>query len=325
MIVAQLATHAAAHHAARTRRRTPDGAIHPVARHPAPDHHDRRRRRAAGARLAGAQAAARPVSTIATVIISGGAVGRRPLAVGRRAAARGAHLREAGRGDGRLQCADHHADRHRHAAERAGGRRLPATRGDRRSGVPRAGHGVGLRRHVDGHGQRPHHRLPRPRDPLHRPLRADRLQLQAGGIGRGGPQVLHPRRVLLGDLHLRDRAHLRGDRLDQSHPDRRLPLQERRADQRPALGRAGPHAGRLRLQGGGGAVPHVDARRVPGGTLARHRLHGRRGQGRRVRRHAAGALLLLRRRRDRLAADRLRLGGALAGARCLRGTAPART
>ena len=33
-------------------------------------------------------------------------------------------------------------------------------------------------------------------------------------LGRGGDEVLRPRRVLLGDLRLRDRPHLRGDRLD---------------------------------------------------------------------------------------------------------------
>ena len=35
------------------------------------------------------------------------------------------------------------------------------------------------------------------------PLRAHRLQLQARRIRRGGPQVLHPRRLLLGHLRLR--------------------------------------------------------------------------------------------------------------------------
>ena len=47
------------------------------------------------------------------------------------------------------------------------------------------------------------HRLPRPRDPLDRALRAGRLQPQAGRVGRGGAQVLRPRRVLLGHLRLR--------------------------------------------------------------------------------------------------------------------------
>ena len=43
-------------------------------------------------------------------------VGRRAVAVGRRPAARGAYLREAGGRHGRLQRAHHHAGRHRHAA-----------------------------------------------------------------------------------------------------------------------------------------------------------------------------------------------------------------
>ena len=95
------------------------------------------------------------------------------------------------------------------------------------------------------------------------------LQPPAGRLGRGGAEVLRPRRLLLGDLRLRHRPHLRGDRLDQPDPDRRLPLQERRALQRPAARRARPVARRLRLQGRGGAVPHVDARRLPGGAVAR--------------------------------------------------------
>ena len=49
-------------------------------------------------------------------------------------------------------------------------------------------------------------------------------------------------------------------------------------------------------------VPHVDARRLPGRPVAGDRLHGGRGQGGRVRRHAAGAVLVLRRGVDRLAA-----------------------
>ena len=101
-----------------------------------------------------------------------------------------------------------------------------------------------------------------------------------GRLGRGGAQVLHPGRLLLGHLRLRDRAHLRRHGLDQPDPDRRLPLQERRAHQRAPAGRPGPHAGRLRLQGGGGAVPHVDARRLRGCAHPGDRVHGRGGQGR---------------------------------------------
>ena len=123
-----------------------------------------------------------------------------------------------------------HPDRgvHRHAADRPGRRRLPPARRGRGPRVPRAGHDVGLGGDDDGRGQRPHRDLPRPRDHVHRPLRAGRLQPQAGRVGRGGPQVLRPRRVLVGHLPLRDRPHLRGHRLHQPAPDRRLPVEERR-------------------------------------------------------------------------------------------------
>ena len=76
--------------------------------------------------------------------------------------------------------------------------------------------------------------------------------------------------------------------------------------QRPAAGRPGPAAGRLRLQGGGRALPHVDPRRLPGVALAGHRLHGRGGQGGGLRRPAAGLRLVLRRAARRLAAGGLR-------------------
>ncbi len=80
--------------------------------------------------------------------------------------------------------------------------------------------------------------------------------------------------------------------------------------------------GGLRVQGGGGAVPHVDARRVPGGAVTGDRLHGRRRQGGRVRRDAARPLLRLRCGDDRLAPDPLRPGRAVPGARRLRGPPP---
>ncbi len=295
-----------------------------MAGHPAAHHHDRRRRPAPRPGVAGVQAAPGARGHHRHRRHFGGCAGHRVVAVGRRAAARRPYLCEAGRRHGRLQRLHRHAGRHRHAAQRAGGRRLPAPGGHGGRRVPRAGHGVGLRRHVDGHGQRPDHHLPGPRDPLHRPVRADRLQLQARHLGRGRPQVLHPRRLLVGHLHLRHCADLRRHRVDQPDPDFGLPVQERRPDQRPAAGRPRPHDRRLRLQGGGGAVPHVDARRLPGRPVAGHGLHGGRGQSRRLRRHAARPLLLLRGRRDRLAPDRLRLGRAVAGPRRLRGPAPAR-
>ena len=49
------------------------------------------------------------------------------------------------------------------------------------------------------------------------------LQPPAGRVGRGGAQVLRARGVLVGGVRLRHRPHLRGDRLDQPAPDRRLP------------------------------------------------------------------------------------------------------
>ena len=95
-------------------------------------------------------------------------------------------------------------------------------------------------------------------------------------------------------------------------------------EQRPAAGRALADAGGLLLQDRRGAVPHVDARRVPGVAVAGDRVHGGRGEGGRVRRHAAGAALVLRRGVHRLAADRLRAGRAVPRPRCVRGAAPAR-
>ena len=97
--------------------------------------------------------------------------------------------------------------------DRAGGRRLPAPR--RASTGPSStclalvsASGAMLM----AAGQRPDRRLPRPRDPLDRALRAGRLQPPPGGLGRGGPQVLPPRRLLLGHLRLRHRPHLRRHR-----------------------------------------------------------------------------------------------------------------
>ena len=136
-----------------------------------------------------------------------------------------------------------------------------------------------------------------------------RLQPQAGRVGGGGAQVLRARRVLLGDLRLRHRPHLRRHRLDQPDPDRQLPGPQRARPRRGAARRAGAPPGRLRLQGRGGAVPHVDARRLPG--RARRRSIGFMAAVAKVGRLRGvppGLRLVVRRALGRLAADRLRAG-----------------
>ena len=139
-------------------------------------------------------------------------------------------------------------------------------------------------------GQRPHRHLPRPRDPLHRPLRADRVQPPPGGLGRGRAQVLHPRR--------------RSPRPSSSTASRStygatgstnltqiadFLVQERLLSNGLLLAGLALLLVGLRLQGGGRAVPHVDARRLPGRAVAGDRLHGGGGQGGRLRRAAPGA------------------------------------
>ncbi len=73
-----------------------------------------------------------------------------------------------------------------HVADRAGGRRLPPARGDRRARIPGARHAVGVGGDDDGRRQRPHRDLPRARDHVDRPLRARRLQ-PAARRSRGRP------------------------------------------------------------------------------------------------------------------------------------------
>jgi NADH-quinone oxidoreductase subunit N len=74
-----------------------------------------------------------------------------------------------------------------------------------------------------------------------------------------------------------DRQHAARSR---RQPDGRR-RRRRRAD---AAARARAAAGRLRVQGVGGAVPHVDARRLRGRAAGRHRLHVHRREGGGVRR-----------------------------------------
>ncbi len=112
--------------------------------------------------------------------------------------------------------------------------------------------------------------------------------------GRGRPQVLRPRCLLLGGVRLRDRPRLRRHRIDQSAPDRRLPGQERHCLQRGAAGRIGAAAGRVRLQDRRRALPHVVARRLPGLAVPGDRVHGRGGQGRGLRRSVAGVRVVVR-------------------------------
>ena len=127
-------------------------AADPLAGHPAAHHHDRRRRAAARRWRSLVRRPLRVRSrTVATVVISGGALSASPCGSGPTCRQpRSAHLRESGRRHGRLQRPHHHARLHRHAAQRARGRRLPAAGRHPGRRVPRAGDGVGLGRHVDG-------------------------------------------------------------------------------------------------------------------------------------------------------------------------------
>ena len=85
-------------------------------------------------------------------------------------------------------------------------------RAARRSRVPRADAVLGHRHDADGHGQRPHHRVPRARDPLDRALRARRVRPAPPHVAGSRPQVLRARLVLVGGLPLRHRARLRRHR-----------------------------------------------------------------------------------------------------------------
>ena len=99
---------------------------------------------------------------------------------------------------------------------------------------------------------------------------------------RGGVQVLPARRVLERLLPLRHRVHVRRHRQHAARSDRQPDGRAGDGADADAAARAGAAAGRLRVQGVGGAVPHVDARRLRGRAGDRHRLHVDRRQGRGV-------------------------------------------
>ena len=115
-------------------------------------------------------------------------------------------------------------------------------------------------------------------------------------VGRGGAQVLRPRRVLVGGLPLRHRPGLR-----------RRPARTNLIQIADYLARNVPLHNGLLLAGlalllvGFGfkvaavPVPPVDARRLPGLAHAGGRVHGRGGQGGRLRRPAAGVRVVVRR------------------------------
>jgi NADH-quinone oxidoreductase subunit N len=89
-----------------------------------------------------------------------------------------------------------------------------------------------------------------------------------------GAQVLPARRLLDRVPAVRRGAGLWRDRRDQPGADRGGGVDRRRAARLDVGDRAGADAGRLRVQGRGGAVPHVDARRLRGRADAVHGVHG---------------------------------------------------
>ena len=93
-------------------------------------------------------------------------------------------------------------------------RRLPDPGGPGRPRALRAHDGVLLGGRAHGRRRQLHQPVPRPGDNVDRPVHHDCLPPSPGRIGRGGPQVLHPRLVLLGHIHLRRGPHIRRDRLD---------------------------------------------------------------------------------------------------------------
>ena len=132
--------------------------------------------------------------------------------------------------------------------------------------------------------ERSRRRVPRARDPVDRALRPGRVRPPPVGVAGGRAQVLRARRVLVRDLPVRHRAHLRRDRHHLAHRHRDVPRQSRSRPPRRARRGLRVPARRARVQGRRGAVPHVDARRVPGCSDAGHRVHGVGDEGGRVRR-----------------------------------------
>ena len=115
----------------------------------------------------------------------------------------------------------------------------------------------------------------------------DRVRPAAALVAGGRHQVLRARRVLLGDLPVRRRPHVRRDGHHVAHRDRAVPRAERAV--RP--GHARSPASRCCSSGSGfkvAAVPfHMWTPDVyQGAPDAGHRVHGRGDQGRRVRRAA---------------------------------------
>ena len=201
--------------------------------------------------------------------------------------------------------------RHRHHRRRGDPRRAPPRRlaparghGGRRALRPHAA--VGIRRRDDGVGQRPDRDVPRPRDPLHRRVRAGRHAPAQDHLAGSRREVLRARRLQLRLLPLRHRPHLRRHGLHEPRRHRRLPRHHRPRRHRPRAGRPRAAPRGLRVQGGGGAVPLLDARRVPGRAQPERGVDGVGREGRRLRRPAPRLLPRLRHLPGRLAADRLR-------------------
>ena len=115
----------------------------------------------------------------------------------------------------------HDRDRRRRAAGQPRHRRLPAPRADGRPRGLRPVPHRSDRRHRDGDGQRPDRAVPRPRDAVDLVLRARRQPPSPDREPGSRHQVLRARRLLVGVLPLRHRAHLRRHRQHQLRRDRR--------------------------------------------------------------------------------------------------------
>ncbi len=132
-------------------------------------------------------------------------------------------------------------------ARAAARRRILRAHAVRAGGHDADGDGVGSARH-----------LPGARGAVARGLRAHRHPARVGQRRRGGFQVLHARRVLLGVLPLRHRVRVRRHRQHPSGPRRQPDCGAGHVADAAADARGGPAARRLRVQGVRGAVPHVD-------------------------------------------------------------------